>query len=526
MQRRSKLHIITFFVYTIIVAGIFFEVFSLAKHVGLFGSKEAYQTYNINIEGNVRKPGWYVVPEGTTQFEILKVAGVRPTSDLSLINLASQIQDNQSISIGTLDKPVSLSTQTAYLGTFFGDINLFDQNGNSKDAQEGQVILPGDKIQSQSSSQAEISIGSFSKVNIDNFSELVIDKIYNKEGSKTITEFTQNSGSCWFRVVYSDVEELYRIFSRSVVITIGGSGADFLLNVQNDQIIINVFDGLLLIERRAGGESTNLISGQSATIYGDERPFQITKLSADVSLSEQFSKLTSGQTVKAASNAPLNIFFSVSPGVYYIINLQFSKGLAYFIRIPQELLVEKFAQNISTFGQAYLYGGPVFVSSLLERLFNTRIQKYLSFSKDDIFVISDILGGFTVDVDAKASASLGIPLGKQKMNSSGIIKFLSNSVSGASDAQVRQTQVLLGLFEELRNQNTAPTLLTANQIISTCETNFTAQEIIDRFTSFNGQTDWVYKEVFLPTATVKKNGRNCYDPDLNQCRRIISDEKK
>ncbi len=508
------------------MTGIFFESFSLAKHVGIFGSRLSSQAYNINIEGNVRKPGWYIAPEGTTQFEILKVAGVRPTSDISLINLSSQIQNNQNISIGTLDKPVSLSTQTARLGSFFGEISLFDQDGNTKTAQEGQVILPGDKIQSQSSSQAEISIGSYSKVNIDNFSELVIDNIYKKEGSQAITEITQNSGSCWHRIVYSSVEELYRIFSRSVVLTIGGSGADFLLDVQNDQIVINVFDGLLLIERRAGGESTNLISGQSATIYDDERPFQITKLSADISLSEQFSRLTSGQSVNLTSHAPLNFFFSVSPGIYYIMNLQFSKGETHLIRIPQELLVEQFAQSISTFDQAYLYGGPVFVTSLLERLFNTRIQKFISFSKNDIFIISDILGGFTVDVDAKASASLGIPRGKQKLNSNGIIKYLSPAVSGIADAQGRQTQVLLNLFDELRNKNTAPTLLTANQIISSCETNFSASEIIEQFTRFNGKANWVYKEDFLPSTYIKKNGRNCYDPDLIQCRRIISDEKE
>lgn len=526
MQRRSKLQLITFTVYAIIMTGIFFESFSLAKHVGIFGSRISSQTYNINIEGNVRKPGWYVAPEGTTQFEILKVAGVRPTSDISLINLSSQIQNNQSISIGTLEKPVSLSTQTARLGSFFGEINLYDMNGNAKSVQEGQVILPGDKIQSQSSSQAEVSIGSYSKINIDNFSELVIDKIYKNETSRTTTEITQNSGSCWHRIVYSDAEELYRIFSRSVVLTIGGSGADFLLDVQNDRITINVFDGLLLIERRAGGESTNLISGQSATIYGDERPFQITRLSADISLSEQFSRLTSGQSVSLASHAPLNFFFSVSPGIYYIVNLQFKKGETHLIRIPQELLIEQFAQSISTFDQAYLYGGPVFVTSLLERLFNTRIQKFISCSKDDIIIITNILGGITVDVDAKASSYLGIPRGKQKLNSNIIIKYLSPAVSGIADARERQTQVLRNLFEEFRIKNIVPTLMTANQIIGSSETNFSASEIIEQFTRFNGKANWVYKEDILPATYIKKNGRNCYDPDLIQCRRIISDEKE
>jgi anionic cell wall polymer biosynthesis LytR-Cps2A-Psr (LCP) family protein len=222
----------------------------------------------------------------------------------------------------------------------------------------------------------------------------------------------------------------------------------------------------------------------------------------------------------------LNIFFSVSPGVYYILNLQFSKNETHLIRIPQELLVEQFAQSISTFDQAYLYGGPVFVTSLLERLFNTRIPKFISCSKDDIVSISNILGGLTVDVDAKASSFLGIPRGKQKLDSKIVTKYLSPAVSGAADAQERQTQALRNLFDEIRFKNVVPTLMTANQIIGSSETNFSATEIIEQFSRFSGKTNWIYKEDFLPASYIQKNGRNCYDPDLINCRRIISDEKE
>lgn len=528
MSKQIKIKLFTYTIYLFLIAGIFFESVTLARQTGVLRNHTVIRTCKINIDGNIRKPGWYVVPEGTTQFEILKVAGIRPTSDISLVNLASQIGNNQSIHIGTLEKPVTLSSgpEVARVEFFYGEVSTVLKDGRIAVIQQGQNIIPGDRLQSQNSSQAEISIGSFSRIDIDNFSDVVFEKINQSQNKQSITEITQNNGSCWHRIVYSNTDEVYRVYTRSVVITIGGSGADFLLDVQNNQIVINIMDGLLLVERRAGGESINMISSQSATIFDDERPFQITRLTPDISASEQFSRLTNDKPGNLARNAPLNFFFSVSPGIYYLINLQYLKGEVHLIRIPGELLIEQFTQSISTIDQAFLYGGPIFVTTFLERLFNTRIQKYISCSRDDIVRIANALGGVTVDVDAKASSFLGLPRGKQKLNSNTIIKYLSPAVSGVSDANERQTQLLRNLYEEFRIKNIVPTLMTADQMLSSSETTFSASEIVDQFTKYNERSDWVYKDDVLSTTIVKRNRRTCLDPNLEDCRRIISNEEK
>jgi hypothetical protein len=528
MSKQIKIRLFTYTIYLFLIAGIFFESVTLARQTGILGTHTVIRTCKINLEGNIRKPGWYVVPEGTTQFEILKVAGVRPTSDLSLVNLSSQVGNDQNIRIGTLEKPVSISNrpEVARVEFFYGEVNTLNRDGKTTLIQQGQNIAPGDQLQTQNASQAEISIGSFSRIDIDNFSDLVFEKINQTQNNKSETEITQNKGSCWHRIVYSNTDEIYRIYTRSVVLTVGGSGADFLIDVQNDQTIINIMDGLLLVERRAGGESINMISGQSATIFDDERPFQITRLTPDISANEQFSRLTNDKPGNIARKAPLNFFFSVAPGIYYLVNLQFLKGEVHLIRIPGELLIDQFTQSISTIDQAFLYGGPLLVTSFLERLFNTRIQKYISCSRDDVVRIASALGGVTVDVDAKASSFLGLPRGRQKLNSKIIIKYLSPAVSGVSDANERQTQILRNLYEEFRIKNIVPTLMTADQILSSSETSFSASEIVDQYAKYNERTDWIYKEDILPVNIVKRNGRTCLDPILLECRRVISNEEK
>ena len=528
MSSSFKLRFISYAVYAVLVTGIIFESFSLAHQVGIFGKTNVIRTCKINIEGNIRKPGWYLVPEGTTSFEILKVAGVRPTSDLTAINLSSQISNNQSMRIGTLDKPVIVSDRQehAKVEFFFGEGQNTHIDGKVSIIQQGNNVLAGDRIQLSGASQAEIATSSFSRIDLDNFSDIVFDKINLPQNNQSITEITQNSGSCWHRIVYSNADEIYRVYTRSVVITIVGSGADFLLDVQNDQIVINIMNGLLLVERRAGGESTNMISGQSATIYDDGRPFQITRLAPDISANEQFSQLTSNRSDALMKEAPLNMFFSVAPNVFYLIRLDSQKGEFHLIRIPESLLIEQFTNNLSTLDQAYLYGGPLFVTTFLERLFDARVQKYLACSRDGIERTADILGGITVDVDSKAASFLDISRGRQKLNSKHLTKFLSASISGIPDSKERQSQVLRGLFDEFKNKNITPTLVIADQIISTSEANFTSQEMLEYFTKFSQRSDWVYKEYILPSRIVKRNARVCYDPLVEDCRRAFNNGEK
>lgn len=526
MSASLRLRLFSYAVYSVLITGIVFEGYSLVKQSGVFGKRQALSSYRINIEGNIRKPGWYIVPEGTTNFEILKVAGVRPTSDLSVINLASQIGSNQSIRVGTLDKPIIVSDRQehAKVEFFFGDAQISHADGTTSSLQTGNNVLPGERVQVRGASQAEISISAFSRIDLDNFADVTFEKINQKYDNHSTTELTQNNGSCWHRIVYSNADEIYRVFTRSVVLTIVGSGADFLLDVQNDQVVINIMNGLLLVERRAGGESTNMISGQSATIFDDERPFQITRLAPDISANEQFSQLTESKSDALIKDAPLNMFFSVSPNIFYLVRMNFQKGEIHLIRVPESMLIEQFTQSLSTIDQAYLYGGSLFVTTFLERLFDSRIQKYMSTSKDGIERITDILGGITLDVDAKAAAFLNISKGRQKLTSKYITRYLSPAISGAADANGRQSQALRAMYDEFRSKSFIPTIMSADQIISTSESNVNAQEMVEYFSKFAKRTDWVYKEYTIPSRVVNRNARQCFDPLIEDCRRIMSNE--
>lgn len=523
MSKRKKFRLVSFTVYILLCAGIFWQCLGLIEYIHPVGLFPKARPIKVTVEGNVRKPGLYVVPEGTTNFEILKVAGIRSTSDLSAINLTSQIDPNGPMQVGTLDNPVKIEdTLLSRLEFYYGEVNVISSDGQTVPETKGLTLNPGDRVQTQASSQAEISLGSFSHVDIDNFSQLTFNKFGAIESDRNVTEVFQKYGACWYKIAYGKKSEMFRIITPDVVLTVGGNGADFLVDAQSDKITVNLMDGLLLVERTGGGEALNMITGQSVNIYTDGRPFQVSKLIPDISVSERFSQLSREKVNYAARLMPLNFVFCGPSQVFYLVSVQFENSEIHIVRIPSELLIEQFAQNIRTMDQAYLYGGPVFVSTFVERVLNIRVPRYCVFDKDDIIRIVGVMGGINIQVDQKAAAYMNTTKGKHKLSDKPLIKFLSPVVSGVEDSKRRQMDVIQTIFEELKNKNLIITTLLADQIITNTQTNFTSNDIMENYNKFTQRNNWTYKNQEIPTKETRRGDRVCYDPILEKCKVLLS----
>lgn len=511
-------------VYGVLLTGIAWQGMELLRSTRDPGVISDLKSFHVRVDGNVRRPGVYSVPEGTTQFEILKVAGIRPTSDISQFILSNQIEENSALNIGTLDEPVQLAqAQAARLEFFFGEISVIASDGRSAPSYEGLTIATGDRVLTEASSQAEISLGTNSRVDIDNFSELVFDKIGITQNNRKVTELFQRSGACWYKIVYQKTkDEMFKSITHSAEVTVGGSGADFLIEVQNDQVQINLIDGLLLVERPDGNEALNMISGQSITVFRDGRPFQVTRLTPDINVHERFSQLSREKMSYMSRSMPLNLLFCGTPAVFYAISVQFEKSEVHSVRIPAELLIEQFAQGISTLDQAFLYGGPVFASTFIERILNIRIPKFCVFDKDDLIRTANSIGGVSAPLDQKAATHLNLSKGSHKISGKQLAIYLSPAISGTEDAANRQSDILKSVYDELRSKNITLTLLLADQILGNAETNFSASEMMEQYAKFNTRSNWTYKEHTLPTRKEKRGKRACRDPIIEECVKLLN----
>lgn len=478
------------------------------------------ETVTISVSGNVDRPGRYRVPVGTSQFEILQVAGVRLSSDISPFNLAAQIEESQDISVGTLDSPVSAKSHVR-LEFYLGEVGIISADGRVRAMQEGMGINEGDRVICEEKSQAELSINDYSRADMDNFSELVFDIIGADEGGKAIVDIFHKTGLCWYKIVYSEKKELFRITTPLGMVTVGGKGADFTIDVKYTDVVVNNLDGLLLVERPGGVEAINLIAGQSVKIFGDARPLQVSTLAPEISVTERFSSLTKIKTDMILKGMPFNFLFCGLPSVFYFVSVQFEQNRVHIVRFPPQISVRDFAQGFNTLQQSYLYGGPVFASTFVERIINMRVPKYAVFNKDDVLRMANSLGGLDVDVDDDAATALKIPKGRNQLAGVQIVTFLLPSISGTVDSEVRQEKVVKAMFNAFKSKKIVITALLAEQILSDVETNIEPAEAVKHYKVFTTGENWQFQSHTLPIEVATLDGKTVYEPDLEKCQKLL-----
>jgi hypothetical protein len=338
-----------------------------------------------------------------------------------------------------------------------------------------------------------------------------------------MADLFQKTGSCWYKISYSENGEQYRVLTPWVAMTVGGSGADFLVEILSDRIMINIMDGLVLVEKIGGNESMNLISGQSVSIYNDSRPFQVSKLAPGVSPAEKFSALAQEKKEALTRDLPFNFLFCGTPSVFFVVSMKIDKKTLTIIQFPPELSVDQFADGISTISEAYLYGGPTFVNSLMERICNIRLSKYTVFTKDNLMKTVDIVGGMSSSLNKGIKGSSAIPGGgsNSKISSQELSDFLSPTAGSSEERKARQKMVLDALFDGIRDKTISFTPTSAQQVLALIQSNLTASELTDNFQRYASGGNWTRKSIDLP---VKKTGtglKTIYEPDLDKCRALL-----
>jgi hypothetical protein len=525
MAHHKKRGVGVIIVYSILLAGIVWQAFALAGNFGPFAESKV-PSYRVAVNGDVRRPGLYRVPEGTTRFEILKVAGVRPTSDLSTLNLMSAVDENGELSVGSRSEAaiVTPNAMSARLEYFLGDVTIMGKDGGSIPARDGMGLGQGDRVQTELNSQAELSLGSFSRIDLDAFTELSLDNLSPAEGDRSPVDLFHKSGVCWFKISYADKNESVRVVTAAAALSISGNGADFMTDIQADKTMINLFDGQLLVERSQGSESINLISGQTAVIYTDGRPIQVDRLTPDLSPAERFSPLTREKQTAAARGMPVNFLFCGTPAAFILVSAQFESGVVYTVSIPPRLMIDQFAQGISTLDEAYLYGGPLLVNSLLERIFDIRLTRFLVFTKDNALKTADLLGGISLDLDAASAAGMRKTAGRHKLTSQNLTVFLSGAGGSSEEAQARQRVLFSALFNGMRDRSIALTPVTTGQILSMVQSNFSTNEVMDYYIRVSTTSNLKQRDKALPVEEQRIKGRLAFSPDLEKCRTLLQGE--
>jgi len=519
MSKKSR-QIFSLAVYGLLAAGILWQVCAIIFSRAEFSNAN---THMVSVYGEVDRPGRYRVPVGTTDFEILRVAGMRPVSDISAFNLVSQVAPNETLTVGTRAVPLGekKASATAKFEFSLGEVSIIARDGRNQAIADGMSLIEGDRIITDAKGQAEASVNGYSRIDVDNFSEVSFEKIGAVEENKNVVEMLQKSGTCWYKMSYSSPGELFRVMTPLVRVTVAGQGSDFMMEVKYEEINLHTIDGLVLVERLQGQEAINLIAGQTATIFADGRPFQVKTLAPDISPNDKFSALIKEKTSYMLRGQPFNFVFFGIPGAYYVVNVQYEKGVVNIVSLPAKTSVEEYVEGASTLDQALLQGGPVFASTLVERIMDTRIPKYCLLDKESLVRAAGVLGGVTVDVDKKASGALKTAAGSQKLANENLIKFMAPGVSGWDEAQQRQELVLRAIYERMVTKSIVVTSVVAAQLVAAMETNIAANDAVAEYQKFASTRNWSLRMHRLPVVPIQSGHTMIQQPLVDQARKLL-----
>ncbi len=528
------LRILKIVIFAALTAGVLWKAIEVANGLYLHSVTSRTQDntaadtiyHEVKIVGHVANPGIYKVRHGISYFELLNKAGITNSSDISDIMLGNRIESNRIIRVAETETPVSaaVANQKVRLEFFWGSVELVSRDGRSMQPQPGTAIEEGTRIITDANAQTEISLNAYSRVDIDELSEITVEKIGEEKEGNVITRLFQRSGMGWFDISYRNEKERVKITTRYADITVAEQGANFTIDASYDKIVVHTIDGLLLVERKRTDEAINLISGQQVTVYSDDRPFQVRSSAVQKTPEEIFSPLTRKKTQYFLKRRPFNFMFIGIPHTYYLISADFDRRRATVVHVAPNTSVDRFAQGVSTVDQALLKAGPAFVNTLIEEIMNVRIRNYIMLNRLDILQIAETLGSVPVRVDAKAAGELNIRAGRQKLTSQQLFRFLEPGVSGWQGSYERQKRVLQALFNSLSTQEIVLRSVIIRQLLAETESNFNWKEVVDKYSKFKSQTGWNFKYEQLPVSHTTRDNRTYLIPDLKDARNLLNPE--
>jgi hypothetical protein len=508
--------------YALMVAIIVWQAVSMVTIARRPAVLKLSKKIDVTVTGNVNNPGTYSVPIGTTNYEILKVAGVRTNSDISGLDLNGEVAANQSISVGARDNPVKINAFVR-LEFYLGAITIETRDGMERPVQEGIAIDAGNKLVTLNKAQAELSINSYSRIDVDDNTEISVEKVAVENGIRVVDVF-QRSGMCWYKIAYSGKDEKIRVLTPYAEFSASGKGADFTVRLKSNGAGVDCRDGLVIVERRQTGERINVMAGQRAIAYSDERPFDIVRVSPDAALPAKFTHLNRKKAETPDVSGPVNILLCAVPEAYRLISIRFNEKKIHIVNIPAKTYVGDFASGFSTMGEAFLFGGSVFASSIAERLFNVRVPKYAIIEKEDISRVAASMGGVTILLDNAAASALRMSSGKHKVKDDELLAFMRPGISGSEDAARRQNEVIKVLFEGFRSKSIVMTMLMADQIMSNVESNMTSGEILGYYQKFSSGSSWELVNHTLPVKNILFDEKMFQQPLLEECRKILAEK--
>jgi hypothetical protein len=466
------------------------------------GAKESTRQIAVTIEGNIKKPGTYYVPYGTTRFELLKVAGVSSNSDLSNMDVYAEATEGEKISVGTLDKNVVLkSSATAakpcVVNFFIGEVTLSGKYGSRKPDRDVPVF-EGDKITCGEKATIELRLGDETLVDLRNKSELTLASLYKTDetGMLNVT-FHLAQGQLWTYVKPQPQNVRFQFTTPFMTAEI--KGTELELTSDSTMSAVKLTKGILNLIRAGSDRKVIITEGQKAVVSRNpQEEVALSNISGEEQSSDADLKAFREEKGKfMAEQSIRRILFIVLPDVYILTEINPGTGVVSLSRISPYADVSDYVEGVNDLGKVFLYGGVRLAASIVERLSHKRLEHYAVVSRENAVDVINRLGGVYIDVDNLAADKMVVQPGFQKLDGAKVKTYIGSALNlgmstpdRAEALARRQNQVLHAIFDAALNNKITFSVLMFAMIFNKMDTDMEPEYGMSTYKIFKSKQDW------------------------------------
>ncbi|MFP4521975.1 MAG: FecR domain-containing protein [Fibrobacterota bacterium] len=522
--------------FILILMPVFLAVGFYIVRGNLFGPEDNtdFRKIRVAVKGNVERPELFEVDYGTTYGEVLKMAGINRYSDINHIELAEIAEEDDTLQVGQKNTPVGFKRRGAgsfvidacVLYFFSGEVEVFKNDGVRLDPKPGLFLNEGYVLTTGANGAAELRFKDGSRFTASSGSNIRIERLSIPVDGGINMSLKLNSGYLWGRVPKLTVEKKMSVVTENAEVTV--TGTEFEVSYNDDSTEVKVQEGRVQVTPTAGGNGISLARGQKTLIAGDaaEQALQPEPIGREDSPPEaEFSVFESEIDDHYKMLQDYTFLYVGEPNFYVVVRLKPQIGKIDIVHIPPNLMVSDFVEGVSSLDKAAMYGGMRFTMALMEKVLQTKIDRYMIQTRRDVSLTINMLGGVEVTVDAIAAEEINLPAGRQVLNGSSALKYMNPGISGRQDSYSRQGDILLGCYRGLRSGAMTLNESRIGRILSGIDTNIPVSFAMRVYQIFKSRESWDVTTRVLPGASVVKEGSSYVKPAVNEIQRFLNEIK-
>jgi len=504
--------------------------------VGLFGLFSIYRYINpsipstyrpaefeIEVKGNVKKPGIYTAHLGMTRFEILQIAGLTDTSDIQHIDLLAQITPNESIEVATGEK-IMEKEETSYMRVGFSSGQVQIKRGEAiSDVDKGAMLAQGDQIITTGDAQVELTFKDGSTIIMDTSSVIEISELFYQESENSLiyTTIKLIKGFLWVKVQPqpSTIQFSFETEHSSIVLR----GTEFTVGTNAENTELMMYEGIVQVVPKAGGNISNLIEGQKTKINTSSTGSLLIDylLDSELDPSENFAAFQVKKQEYQRMRKPYHYLYLVLPANYYLFSLMPSSKINRIISLPPNLLVSDYVQGFDALSDAYLYGGGRMLLSLVENIIKQEISEFVIQDREGLISMIDHMDGLKINLDAQTALKMKIGSGPQKLTGFQVLRYLKISAANPLDFELKKTEVLKSGFQTYLGGKRAYSKSFITEALKYMKSDVTLERFYKHYELFTSVDSWKFVSSQLPVMPTTVEGKNYMKPMESQIQQLF-----